>query len=217
MITYADFEQVDIRVGRITRAEPFPEARKPAYKLWVDFGAEIGEKRSSAQITVHYTLEELVGRQVLAVVNFPPRQIGNVLSEVLVLGLPATQLPLDQVLQADIVVIAVPGGPATHHLISTAQLAQMRPDAFLINIARGDVVDEAALLSALQNRQIAGAGLDVYEFEPRVSPALMAMENVTLLPHLGTAALNVRQDMGMMAVDNLFAHLDGQPLPNPVA
>jgi tRNA-binding protein len=88
MITYADFEQVDIRVGRITRAEPFPEARKPAYKLWVDFGAEIGEKRSSAQITVHYKLEELVGRQVLAVVNFPPRQIGKVLSEVLVLGLP---------------------------------------------------------------------------------------------------------------------------------
>ena len=88
MITYADFEQVDIRVGRITRAEPFPEARKPAYKLWVDFGVEIGEKRSSAQITVHYTLEELVGRQVLAVVNFPPRQIGKVLSEVLVLGLP---------------------------------------------------------------------------------------------------------------------------------
>ena len=88
MITYADFEQVDIRVGRITRAEPFPEARKPAYKLWVDFGAEIGEKRSSAQITVHYTLEELVGRQVLAVVNFPPRQIGKFLSEVLVLGLP---------------------------------------------------------------------------------------------------------------------------------
>ena len=88
MITYADFEQVDIRVGRITRAEPFPEARKPAYKLWVDFGAEIGEKRSSAQITAHYTLEELVGRQVLAVVNFPPSQIGKVLSEVLVLGLP---------------------------------------------------------------------------------------------------------------------------------
>ena len=87
-ITYDDFERVDIRVGRITRAEPYPEARKPAIKLWVDFGAEIGEKWSSAQITAHYTLEELVGRQVLAVVNFPPRQIGKVLSEVLVLGLP---------------------------------------------------------------------------------------------------------------------------------
>ena len=131
-------------------------------------------------------------------------------------GLPATQLPLDQVLQADIVVLAVPGGAATHHLITAAQLAQMRPEALLINIARGDVVDEAALVAALQSGQIAGAGLDVYEFEPRVSPALMAMENVTLLPHLGTAALEVRQDMGRMAVDNLFAHLDGQPLPNPV-
>ena len=88
MISYGDFEKVDIRVGRITRAEAFPEARKPAYRLWVDFGAEIGEKRSSAQITRHYSLQELVGRQVLAVVNFPPRQIGPVLSEVLVLGVP---------------------------------------------------------------------------------------------------------------------------------
>lgn len=87
-ITYADFEKVDIRVGRITRAEPFPEARKPAFKLWVDFGPEIGEKRSSAQVTKHYAVDELVGRQVLGVVNFPPRQIGPVMSEVLVLGLP---------------------------------------------------------------------------------------------------------------------------------
>ena len=87
-ISYADFEKVDIRVGRIIRAEPFPEARKPAYKLWVDFGPEIGEKRSSAQVTKHYTIDQLIGRQVLGVVNFPTRQIGPVPSEVLVLGLP---------------------------------------------------------------------------------------------------------------------------------
>ena len=87
-ITYADFDKVDIRVGRVVRAEPFSEARKPAIKLWVDFGPGIGEKRSSAQLTRHYTPEGLVGRQVLAVVNFPPRQIGPVMSEVLVLGVP---------------------------------------------------------------------------------------------------------------------------------
>lgn len=87
-ISYDDFQAVDIRVGRIIRAEPFPEARKPAIKLWVDFGGDLGEKRSSAQLTRHYTPEGLVGRQVLAVVNFPPRQIGKVMSEVLVLGVP---------------------------------------------------------------------------------------------------------------------------------
>ncbi len=131
-------------------------------------------------------------------------------------GFPANQVRLTQALQADFVVLAVPASPATHHLINAATLAQMRPTAHLINISRGDVVDEAALIAALKSRQIAGAGLDVYEHEPRIPADLIALENTTLLPHLGTAALEVRQAMGLMAVANLIAFAKGQPLPNPV-
>ena len=131
-------------------------------------------------------------------------------------GLPARQVEMAEALAADFVVVAVPGGKATHHLIDAKLLAQMKKTGIFINISRGDVVDELALIDALQAGQIAGAGLDVYEFEPKVPPALMAMENVTLLPHLGTACLEVRENMGMMAVANLIAHLEGRVLPNLV-
>lgn len=131
-------------------------------------------------------------------------------------GVPARQVPLGEAMAADIVVVAVPGGKETHHLINAATLAQMQPHALFINISRGDVVDEAALIDTLQRGAIAGAGLDVYEFEPKVPAALVAMENVTLLPHLGTAALEVRENMGMMAVDNLIAFAEGRTPPNKV-
>ena len=131
-------------------------------------------------------------------------------------GVPARQVPMAEAMAADVVVLAVPGGKDTYHLINAATLAQMKPHALLINIARGDVVDEAALVACLRAGAIAGAGLDVYEHEPAVPEALIAMENVTLLPHLGTAALDVRQNMGMMAVDNLIAFAEGKPLPNAV-
>ena len=87
-IDFDDFTKVEIRVGTVIRAEPFPEARRPAVKMWIDFGPGLGERKSSAQVTAHYAPEDLVGRQVVAVTNFPPRQIGPFMSEVLVLGLP---------------------------------------------------------------------------------------------------------------------------------
>ncbi len=117
---------------------------------------------------------------------------------------------------SDIVVVCVPGGAATRHLVDAEALAAMKPTGILVNIARGDVVDEAALIRALQDRTIAGAGLDVYEKEPYVPPALIAMENVVLLPHLGTAALEVREAMGLMALGNVIAWAEGHPLPQQV-
>ena len=118
--------------------------------------------------------------------------------------------------EADVVVLAVPATPQTHHLIGEQALTALGPQGYLVNIARGDVVDEAALIEALAAGRIAGAGLDVYEFEPKVPQALCEMENVTLLPHMGTSAQEVREQMGLMAVDNLIAFAKGDPVPNPV-
>lgn len=130
------------------------------------------------------------------------------------LDFPAQQVNMAQAMAADFVVIAVPGGAETYHLINADTLSHMRPQGIFINIARGDVVDEAALLAALTAGQIAGAGLDVYEREPQITAGLMQLENVTLLPHLGTAVLSVREAMGMMALDNLIAYADGRIAPN---
>lgn len=130
-------------------------------------------------------------------------------------GLPATQVAtLAEAMAQDVVIIAVPGGPATHHLIDATALSAMLPHGILVNISRGDVVDEAALIAALQSGALGGAGLDVYEREPVVPEALRALENTVLLPHLGTAALEVRESMGMMALDNLAAFFDGRDPPN---
>ena len=133
-------------------------------------------------------------------------------------GVPARQLDtLHEVCaQSDVVVAAVPATAETHHLINADALAAMRPHTVFVNIARGDVVDEGALVAALQAGRIGGAGLDVYEFEPKVPEALLGMENVTLLPHLGTSASDVREAMGLMAVDNLIARAEGRALPNAV-
>ncbi|MEM9032796.1 MAG: NAD(P)-dependent oxidoreductase, partial [Pseudomonadota bacterium] len=139
-------------------------------------------------------------------------------SEVTDAGVPARQLATvaDVMGASDIVVLAVPGGAGTRHLIGADALRAMKTSGYLVNISRGDVVDEAALVAALTAGEIAGAGLDVYEREPEISNGLLAMENVTLLPHLGTATLEVRTAMGMVAADNLLAWDEGRTLPNPV-
>ncbi|TNJ48509.1 D-glycerate dehydrogenase [Phaeobacter sp. B1627] len=131
---------------------------------------------------------------------------------------PAARAPdlLTMAAGVDILVIAVPGGAGTHHLINSEVLAAMQPHAHLINIARGEVVDQAALIAALQSGRIGGAGLDVYEFEPEVPEDLRALDQVTLLPHLGTATEEVRSAMGHIALDNVAACLAGEALPNPV-
>jgi lactate dehydrogenase-like 2-hydroxyacid dehydrogenase len=118
--------------------------------------------------------------------------------------------------QADIVVVTVPGGTDTNQLIDADALAQMDPKAVFINVARGDVVDEAALVAALSDGRIAAAGLDVYAQEPVVSQSLRDMENVVLLPHLGTAALEIREAMGQMALENIIAWAADMPLPQQV-
>ena len=117
---------------------------------------------------------------------------------------------------ADIAVLAVPATPQTRHLIGAAELRALGPKSYLVNIARGDVVDEAALVEALKAGTIAGAGLDVYEREPELAPGLADCENAVLLPHLGTAALEVREAMGFMAVANAVAVSEGRQPPNPV-
>ena len=125
---------------------------------------------------------------------------------------------VEEVLEkSDFVSIHTPGGKETRHLINAERLALMKPTAFLVNTARGDVVDEGALTRALEDRTIAGAGLDVYEAEPRVSEALLAMENVVLLPHLGSASRETRVAMGMRVIDNARAFFAGETPRDKVA
>ena len=130
---------------------------------------------------------------------------------------PATRMALlDLAAWADVLVVALPGGAETRQMIGAEVFAAMPAHARFVNVARGDIVDEAALIAALKTGEIAGAGLDVYAEEPSIPQALVEMEEVTLLPHLGTAALEVRESMGHMALDNLAAFFSGAPAPNPV-
>jgi lactate dehydrogenase-like 2-hydroxyacid dehydrogenase len=133
-------------------------------------------------------------------------------------GLDATPCAsLDELIAvSDVVSIHCPATPQTRHLIDDRALALMRPDAILVNTARGDIVDETALAAALRAGRLAGAGLDVYEHEPRVHPDLLDLENVVLLPHLGSATLQTRVAMGMRAIDNLVAFFAGKEPPDRV-
>ncbi|WP_069300234.1 2-hydroxyacid dehydrogenase [Neptunicoccus sediminis] len=133
-------------------------------------------------------------------------------------GVPARQLGsvAEVMAAADVVSLSVPGGATNQHMIGAEELAAMKPHGVLVNTARGDVVDEAALIAALESGSIGGAGLDVYENEPQVPEALRRLKNVSLLPHLGTAALDVRTDMGLMAVENLRTFFAGEDMPNRV-
>ncbi|QHQ33716.1 2-hydroxyacid dehydrogenase [Algicella marina] len=130
-------------------------------------------------------------------------------------GVPAQAVEsIDAVMaEADVISLHLPGGANNDKVISAARIALMKPTAFLVNTARGDVIDEDALVAALQERRIAGAGLDVFYHEPRVPEALRLLDNVSLLPHLGSATLETRTAMGMLAVDNLEAHFAGRPYP----
>ena len=118
---------------------------------------------------------------------------------------------------SDFMILTVSGGPETRHLVNADVLKALGPDGFLINVARGSVVDEEALLIALRNRDIAGAGLDVFDNEPHVPEALYTMDNVVLLPHIGTATTETRKKMGQLVLQNLRAHFNGEPLTTPVA
>jgi lactate dehydrogenase-like 2-hydroxyacid dehydrogenase len=118
--------------------------------------------------------------------------------------------------EADVISLHAPGGGANRGLISADRIARMKPTAYLVNTARGDVVDEPALVAALVEGRIAGAGLDVFAEEPRVPAALIGLPNVTLLPHIGSATLETRTAMGMLAAENLIAHFAGEPLPSRV-
>ena len=132
-------------------------------------------------------------------------------------ALGATQMPMDEVLrQADFVSLHPQLQPDTRHLISHAQFALMKPTAFIVNTSRGPVIEEAALVKALKEKKIAGAALDVYEFEPQVSAELVAMDNVVLTPHLGSAVLELREGMAHIVADNVIAIIEGRRPPNCV-